>query len=109
MSTVAQRQKRSRSKIHATAVLPRLSVHRTNKGLYAQLIDDVAGKTLVAVSQKESEKGTKTEKAKALGTLIAKKALAAKVSQAIFDRGSYRYHGRVKAFAEGAREGGLKF
>ncbi len=90
----------------------RLSVFRSNKEIYAQVIDDRAGKTLVAVSGhdlKEDFKGTKTVKAKELGKILAKKALDKKVSEVFFDRGRCKYHGRVKALAEGAREGGLKF
>lgn len=103
-------QKRTRAKISGTAHMPRLSVHRTNVAIYAQLIDDVSAKTILGVSEKMlSSKGTKTEKATALGQLLAKKALEAKIKTVVFDRGQYRYHGRVKAFAEGAREGGLQF
>ena len=94
-----------------TKDMPRLSVHRTSKYLYAQLIDDVKAVTLLGVSENmlKDVKGTKTEKAVALGKLLAEKAQAAKVKKVVFDRGAYRYHGRVRAFAEGAREGGLTF
>lgn len=104
-------QKRSRAKMHGTSAMPRLSVHRSNKYISAQLIDDDKAVTILGVSEKllENTKGTKGEKAKALGLLIAKKALEAKVKTVVFDRGAYRYHGRVRAFAEGAREGGLQF
>ena len=90
----------------------RLSVFRSNKYIYAQVIDDQTGKTLAAVSGhdlKEDFKGTKTAKAKELGKILAKKALAKKASEVFFDRGKCKYHGRVKALAEGAREGCLKF
>ena len=90
-----------------------MSVYRSNKQIYVQLIDDVAGKTLVAVSSlnKEitSEEGTKSEIAAKVGKLAAEKALAAGISTVKFDRGGYLYHGRVKAVADAAREGGLKF
>jgi large subunit ribosomal protein L18 len=105
------RQKRIRAKIKGTAVKPRLSVFRSNKYIYAQVIDDVKAHTIVGASESEitAKDTNKTNKAKELGKIIAKKAIAKKVSEVIFDRGSYRYHGRVKAVAEGAREGGLKF
>ncbi|HSD98232.1 MAG TPA: 50S ribosomal protein L18 [Patescibacteria group bacterium] len=110
-TTKQRRQKKVRAKISGTKSMPRLSVHRTNKYLFAQLIDDEKAVTLLGVSEKQLEKasGTKTEKAKALGVLLAEKAKAAKITKTVFDRGTYRYHGRVKAFAEGAREGGLVF
>lgn len=96
--------------MHGTSQMPRLSVHRSNKFMSAQLIDDDHAVTLVGVSEQMLEtKGTKTERAKALGVLMAKKAIDAKVKTVVFDRGAYRYHGRVRAFAEGAREGGLQF
>jgi large subunit ribosomal protein L18 len=111
--TVKQtRQTRIRAKVKGVAKQPRLSVFRSNKYVYAQVIDDEKGKTVVGAIEKElvsKEKLTKSEKAKELGKLIAKKAIAKKVEAVVFDRGSYRYHGRVKAVAEGAREGGLKF
>lgn len=96
--------------MHGTKTMPRLSVHRTNAAIYAQLIDDTVAKTLLSVSEKMlTTKGTKMEKATALGQLLAKKALEAKIKAVVFDRGAFRYHGRVKALADGAREGGLKF
>lgn len=92
---------------------PRLSVFRSNKTIYAQIIDDQKSKTLVAATSlklgKEAQKLTKTEQAFKTGQLLAKKALKAKIKKVIFDRRGYKYHGRVKALAEGAREGGLKF
>jgi large subunit ribosomal protein L18 len=88
----------------------RLSVFRSNKEIYVQLIDDTVGKTLIGISQKAIKiKGTKTEKAKAVGRLLAEKAKEQKISKVIFDKGAYKFHGRVKAVAEGAREGGLTF
>lgn len=106
-----KRKTRTRSKISGTSQMPRLSVHRTNVAFYAQIIDDSAQKTLLGVSEKELGKvtGTKTAKAMELGKLLAKKAKDAKITKVVFDRGAYQYHGRVKAFAEGAREGGLNF
>ena len=105
----SRRQVRTRNKIKTTD-RPRVSVYRSNKFISAQLIDDVKNVTIVGVSEKNLKiKGTKTEKAKALGLLLAEKAKAKKVSKIVFDRGSYAYHGRVKSVAEGLREGGLEF
>lgn len=110
-----RRRIRIRAKIEGTAVRPRLSVFRSNRSVYVQLIDDVAGKTLAAVHSREIKaKGGKSEEdcfatEKALGALLAKKALEKKITQAVFDRGGYKYHGKIKAVAEGAREGGLEF
>ncbi|MCH8905326.1 MAG: 50S ribosomal protein L18 [Bacteroidetes bacterium] len=102
-----------RKKIFGAAERPRLAVYRSNKAIYAQLIDDNNGHTLVAASSREkslgNEKSNKTELAKKVGQLIAKKATAAGISIVVFDRGGFLYHGRIKALAEGAREGGLKF
>jgi len=100
-----------RKKISGTADIPRLSVFRSNKDIYAQLIDDVAGHTIVSVSSIElsSKKGTKTEISKAAGKQLAQKAVKKGISKAVFDRAGYLYHGRVKALAEGVREAGLKF
>ena len=106
------RKTRVRAKTKGTSDKPRLSVHRTNKYIYAQIIDDSKAKTILGVSEKNlslKEKVNKSARAKELGLLIAKMALDKKVKEVIFDRGSYRYHGRVKQLAEGAREGGLKF
>lgn len=105
-----RRQIRIRSKITGTSERPRLSVDRSNKHLAAQLIDDVAHKTLFGLSTMslKDQKKTKTESAQALGEQVAKKALELKINTAVFDRGSYRYHGRVKEFAEAARKAGLK-
>lgn len=107
-----RRKTKVRIKIKGTAKRPRLSVFRSNKRIYAQLIDDETRKTLMAASEKEIKskiKQTKTEKAKLLGEILAKKALKKKIKQVVFDRGSYGYHGRVRALAEGARKGGLQF
>ena len=106
-----KRKIRVRSKIIGTKDRPRLSVFRSNKFIYAQLIDDEKGKTILGVSEKHLGKikdMKKIEKAKALGLLVAKKALSKKIEQVVFDRGSYSYHGRVSLVAQGAREGGLK-
>lgn len=109
---VNARKLRVRAKIKGTSIRPRLSVFRSNNYIYAQIIDDEKGKTVIGVSEKHlSLKGElkKTDKSKELGLLIAKKAIDKKIKEVIFDRGSYKYHGRVKAVADGAREGGLKF
>lgn len=101
---------RLRSRIKGTSQKPRLSVFRSNKEIYAQLIDDLSGKTLAfASSRKITDKVNKTDKARLVGKLIAEVGTAAGVSEVCFDRGGYLYHGRVKSLAEGAREGGLKF
>ncbi len=107
-----KRKVRTRIKTQGTDERPRLSVFRSNKYVYAQIIDDRKQKTLIGVSEKEltgKEKVNKSDRAKELGKLIAKKALVKKITQVIFDRGGYKYHGRVKEVAQGAREGGLKF
>jgi large subunit ribosomal protein L18 len=99
-----------RAKISGTADKPRLSVFRSNTGIYAQIIDDVKGHTLAAASSQELGLANgNVDNAKQVGAKIAEKALAAGVSAVVFDRNGYLYHGRVKAVAEGAREGGLKF
>lgn len=104
------RIKRSvRSKISGTAVLPRLSVFRSNSQIYAQIIDDLAGKTLVSASSLGLEKATKKELAAQVGALVAKKAVEAGITAVVFDRNGYLYHGRIKELADGARNAGLKF
>jgi len=105
------RHKRIRAKISGTAGRPRLCVFRSGKHIYVQLIDDEKNKTILTVSDLKFKKnrGTKIEKAKEAGKLIAEKAKDLKIEKVVFDRGGYKYHGRVKAVAEGAREGGLKF
>lgn len=109
-----RRHARVRRRISGTAERPRLSVYRSNVGIYAQLIDDTAGRTLVAASTLDPEapphgKGGKMGAAKAVGLRVAERALAAGVSTVVFDRGGNRYTGRVQALADGAREGGLQF
>lgn len=108
-----RRHARVRRKVQGTSERPRLVVHRSLKNVSAQLADDIAGKVLLGVSTlapelKETE-GTKKDLAKAAGKLIAEKAKAAGITKVVFDRGGYLYHGRIAAFAEGAREGGLEF
>jgi large subunit ribosomal protein L18 len=104
---------RSRGKISGTATRPRLSVYRSNKDIYAQIIDDSRGVTLVASSSKEDGikdiKDNKVSKSALVGKKLAEKAVAAGIKAVIFDRGGYLYHGRVKSLADGAREGGLEF
>lgn len=109
----ARRQRiryRIRKKISGTAERPRLTVFRSNKSIYAQLINDDQRTTLVAANSREAAAtGTKIEQSTTVGKLIAEKAMAAGISKVVFDRSGYLYHGRVKALAEGAREGGLQF
>jgi large subunit ribosomal protein L18 len=104
---------RIRKVISGTSDKPRLSVFRSNKEIYAQLIDDLDGRTLAAASSREKgiteAKATKTDKAKQVGMLIAERAKESGIEQVVFDRNGYLYHGRIKALAEAAREGGLKF
>ena len=117
MDTKSLRRKkikfRIRHKISGVSTNPRLSVFRSNRDIYCQLIDDVNGNTLAAASSREkdiqAQKVNKTEKSKLVGQSLAKKALALGIQTCVFDRGGNLYHGRVKAVAEGAREGGLKF
>ena len=99
---------RVRKKVNGTTERPRLNVYRSNKAIYCQIIDDLKGHTLAAASS-VGLTGTKTEQAAAVGKLIAEKAKSAGVESVVFDRGGYLYHGRVKALADGAREGGLQF
>ena len=117
MSVVTKRQRRLkrrrrvRARINGTAERPRLSVYRSNKGVFAQLVDDTKGHTVAAVNWTEAELRElgPTEQAKRAGELLAERAKGAGVETCVFDRGGYQYHGRVKALAEGAREGGLAF
>ncbi|MGC4128776.1 MAG: 50S ribosomal protein L18 [Bergeyella sp.] len=105
-------KRRVRGKISGSAELPRLSVYKSNKEIYAQLIDDKSGKTLVSASSREKgvdAKGTKTEVSAAVGKAVAEKAKSAGIDKVVFDRNGFVYHGRVKALADGAREGGLQF
>lgn len=104
-----RRQIRTRGKIMGTAVRPRMSVYRSNTSVAVQLIDDATRATIFGVCEPKDAKGKKIERAKALGLLVAEKAKEKKITKVIFDKGSYAYHGRVKAIAEGAREGGLEF
>ena len=107
-----KRHKRVRSKISGTPECPRLCVFRSAKHIYAQVIDDVSGKTLVSASTVEKDFGVyggNKDAAKKVGVLVAERALKAKIENVVFDRGGFVYHGRVQALAEGAREGGLKF
>lgn len=104
---------RIRTRISGTAAKPRLSVFRSNRDIYAQLIDDENGNTLVAASSRDKEvkatKGNKTDQSTVVGKELAKKAQSLGINQCVFDRSGYLYHGRVKSFSEGAREGGLQF
>jgi large subunit ribosomal protein L18 len=108
----ARRHKRVRGKVYGTAERPRLVVFRSNAGIEAQLVDDVEGKTLAGATWlhlKKSFKGNKTKQAAEVGKLLAERAKQANLESVVFDRGGYLFHGRVKALAEAAREGGLKF
>ncbi len=104
-----KRRRRVRAKVRGTAARPRVSVFRSNRGITAQLVDDETGRTLAAVTWTEADVRdlAPMEQAARLGGLLAERARAAGVERAVFDRGGYQYHGRVKAFAEGVREGGL--
>jgi large subunit ribosomal protein L18 len=106
-----RRHKRVRGKVSGTAERPRLVVTRSNRGIVAQLVDDTTGRTLASASwlQVKSFKGDKTGQASEVGKLLAENARKANITAAVFDRGGYLYHGRVKALADAAREGGLKF
>jgi large subunit ribosomal protein L18 len=106
-----RRRRRVRAKVRGTAERPRLSVFRSNRGIQAQLIDDVNGHTLAAVSWTEADLKSlgRMEQAGRVGELIAERAKAAGIETCVFDRGGYRFHGKVKALADGAREGGLSF
>lgn len=104
------RKRKIRAKIFGTAERPRISIFRSNKHIYAQLIDDNNSKTLVSVFDTKMEaKKTKTEVAKELGQDLAKKSIEKNIKEAVFDRNGYKFHGRIKSFADGAREKGLKF
>ena len=111
----ARRHRRIRGRVQGTPERPRLNVYRSNAHIYAQVIDDTIGHTLAAASTTDASlrtqmaDNTKQEEAKLVGRLIAERALAAGVSQVVFDRGGYKYHGRIQALADAAREGGLKF
>jgi large subunit ribosomal protein L18 len=108
----ARRQRRVRGKVAGTAERPRLVVFRSNVGIYAQLVDDAAGRTVASAGWKhlpKSFKGTKSDQAREVGKVLADRAKKAGYQSVVFDRAGYLYHGRVKALAEGAREGGLEF
>ncbi|MDE6417514.1 MAG: 50S ribosomal protein L18 [Duncaniella sp.] len=112
VSKIQRRNKikaRIRGKISGTAARPRMTVFRSNKQIYVQLVDDLAGKTLVATSSKGIEEGTKTEIAAKVGEKIAQKALEAGITEVVFDRNGYLFHGRIKSLADAARTAGLKF
>ena len=104
-------KRRIRKKVNGTGAVPRLSVYRSNKQIYAQIIDDLSGKTIVSASSsiEKDSKGNKINQATEVGALIAKKAGEAGIDNVVFDRNGYLYHGRVKALADSAREAGLKF
>jgi large subunit ribosomal protein L18 len=106
-----RRHLRVRRKVSGTAERPRLVVHRSNRGIDAQLVDDSDGRTLAAATwlQLKGREGTKTDQAREIGRMLAERAKAAGVETVVFDRSGYLYHGRVKALADGAREGGLRF
>ena len=108
--TFEQRRRRVRAKIIGSDVRPRLTIYRSNKSAFCQIIDDLKGKTLVSASINEIKEGkTKGEKTILLGELIAKKAIAKKIKKVVFDKSGYKFHGRIKALADGARKGGLIF
>lgn len=112
VSKIQRRNKiktRIRGKISGTAQRPRMSVFRSNKQIYVQIIDDLAGVTLVSASSKGLAEGTKCEIAAQVGRVVAQKAIEAGISEVVFDRNGYLFHGRVKSLADAAREGGLKF
>ena len=106
-----KRRRRVRAKVHGSAERPRISVFRSNRGIFAQLVDDDSGRTLASVNWTESDLRSlkPMEQAAKAGALLAERAKAAGIETVVFDRGGYQYHGRVKALAEGAREGGLNF
>ena len=112
ISKIQRRNKiktRIRGKVSGSAARPRMTVFRSNKQIYVQLIDDLAGRTLVSASSKGLEGGTKCEIAAKVGKAVAKKAIEAGISEVVFDRNGYLFHGRVKSLADAARNGGLKF
>lgn len=104
-----QRKRRIRAKVSGTAEIPRLAIFRSLKGIQIQVIDDTKGTTLVSATSQEAKAKHTIEGAKKVGELAAKKCLAKKIDKVVFDRAGYKYHGKVKAVADGAREGGLKF
>ena len=104
-----RRHAKIRTRVFGDAARPRLAIFKSNRFIYAQIIDDESGKTLAAASSAKAKKGTKSEQSKMVGKEIAEKAKTAKISKVVFDRGGFAYKGRVKNVAEAAREGGLKF
>ena len=104
-----RRHARIRARVSGTKEMPRLSIFKSNRHLYAQLIDDTTGATIIGISSEKAEGKTMTEKSKSLGNMIAKEALGKKISKIAFDRGGFKYTGKIKLFADAAREGGLKF
>lgn len=104
-----RRKRGLRKRLFGTPAQPRLTVYRSNQNIYAQIIDDVAGATLASASSIQQDKGSNVDAARAVGKALAEKAIAAGIQQVQFDRNGYRYHGRIKALADAAREGGLKF
>ncbi len=112
-TTKKRRKTRTRAKVHGTAKRPRLAVYRSLKHIYVQVIDDDTGNTIVSANDQKLPKGKQSGKkediAREIGKLVAEQAKSKKITEVVFDRGAVRYHGRVKAVAEGAREGGLKF
>ena len=106
---IARRHKRIRATVSGTAEKPRLSVFRSNKFIYAQLIDDTTGATIIGISSEKAKGKNMTEKSEALGKMIAEVALAKKITKIAFDRGGFKYTGKIKLFADSARAGGLKF
>ena len=114
MVKITKRSKREKwhfraKSLHGSAERPRLSVYRSTKNIFAQIIDDVLGKTLLALSSKDIKKGTKSEKSFEIGLKIAADLLGRNIKSITFDRGGHKFHGRIKALAEGARKGGLQF
>jgi large subunit ribosomal protein L18 len=105
----SKRHERIRQKIRGTTARPRLVVFRSITHIYAQLVDDARGRTVAAASDLDAKSGSKSDRAKSAGTSLAERAKQAGVTEVVFDRGGYRYHGRVKALADAARAGGLKF
>lgn len=109
ISSRLSRKRRIRARVSGTSARPRLTVHRSLKQLTAQIVDDASGKTIAFASTKEAKAKHTVDGAKKVGTLLAEKATKAGVKEVVFDRNAYKFHGRVKALADGAREGGLKF
>ena len=109
LTPIQKVKKRIRAKVSGTKKRPRLAVFKSNKYIYAQLIDDEKGKTLLTISDIKFDKGTKTERARKIGEIIAKEAMGKKITSVVFDRGGFKYTGRIKILADEARKTGLKF